>query len=165
MRKNAQSASLFVLAVIGSLVLLNVLCVRLFGRVDFTRDRIYTLSKASRDTMGALEEPVTVTAYFTEKLPAPYAGNARYIRDLLEEYRAASKGKLSFEFIDPTTQETAKDKEKKREEKQDIFGRRFREQTSVEKELGEVGVQPVEIRVVEADQFQTKRAYMGLVIR
>jgi gliding-associated putative ABC transporter substrate-binding component GldG len=48
--------------------------------------------------------------------------------------------------------------------KQDIFGRRFREPTSIEKELTQAGIQPVEIRVIEDDQQQTKRAYMGLVI-
>jgi|APLak6261679142_1056127.scaffolds.fasta_scaffold00064_50 gliding-associated putative ABC transporter substrate-binding component GldG len=156
---------LFLTAVIGSLVLVNLLGLRLFGRLDVTRDHAYTLAAATRETMGALDEPVTVTAYFTDNLPAPYSSNARYVRDLLEEFRAASKGKLAFEFIDPAAQETAADKEQKREVKQDIFGRRFREPTSVEKELTAAGVQPVEIRVIEDDQQQTKRAYMGIVIK
>ncbi len=157
--------SVFVLAVIGSLVLLNLLGLRLFGRVDVTRDGAYTLSKATKDTLGGLDERVTVTAYFTESLPAPYSSNARYVRDLLEEFRSASKGKVSFEFIDPASQETDKDKETKKDTKQDIFGRRFREQTAIEKELAGSGIQPVEIRVIEEDQQQTKRAYMGLVVR
>lgn len=156
---------LFLTAVIGSLVLVNLLGLRLFGRLDVTRDHAYTLAAATRETMGALDEPVTVTAYFTDNLPAPYSSNARYVRDLLEEFRAASKGKLAFEFIDPAAQETAADKEQKREVKQDIFGRRFREPTSVEKELTAAGVQPVEIRVIEDDQQQTRRAYMGIVIK
>ena len=156
---------IFSFAIIGSLVLANVVGLRLFGRADVTRDGAYTLSKATRETMGALQEPVTITAYFTENLPAPYSSNARYVRDLLEEFRAASNGKVAFEFIDPAAQETDDDKETKREVKQDIFGRRFREPTSVEKELTQAGIQPVEIRVIEEDQQQTKRAYMGLVIK
>lgn len=156
---------LFLLAVIGSLVLVNVMGLRFFGRLDVTRDRVYTLAPASKETLTALTEPVTITAYFTENLPAPYSSNARYVRDLLEEFRAASKGQVAFEFIDPAGQETEKDKETKREVKQDIFGRRFREPTSVEKELTSAGVQPVELRVIEDDQQQTRRAYMGLVIR
>jgi gliding-associated putative ABC transporter substrate-binding component GldG len=153
------------LAVVGSLVLVNIIGVRAFGRFDLTHEKIYTLSQSSRETMAALEEPVTVSAYFTENLPPPYASNARYVRDLLEEYRAASKGKLSFEFIDPMTQETEKDKAAKKEVRRDIFGRTFREQTSVEKELAQSGVQSVEIRAVQEDQVQTKRAWMGLVIK
>ena len=125
---------LFLLAVIGSLVIVNVMGLRFFGRVDVTRDGTFTLAAASRETLKALDEPVTVTAYFTENLPAPYSSNARYVRDLLEEFRSASKGQVAFEFIDPAGQETEKDKETKREVKQDVFGRRFREPTSVEKE-------------------------------
>ncbi len=153
------------LAVVGSLVLVNIIAVRAFGRFDLTSEKIYTLSAASKQTMGALEEPVTVSAYFTDNLPPPYASNARYVRDLLEEYRAASKGKLSFEFIDPMSQETDKDKATKKEVRRDIFGREFREPTSVEKELAQSGVQSVEIHTVQEDQRATKRAYMGLVIK
>jgi gliding-associated putative ABC transporter substrate-binding component GldG len=164
MRIDSRNANVFLLAGIGSLVLLNIIGLRAFARFDVTRDRTYTLSKASKDTMRALQDPIHVKAYFTEKLPPPYSGNARYVRDLLEEYRAASKGQLSFQFIDPMSEETAQDKETKKEMKRDIFGRTFREPTSVEKELASAGVQPVEIRVVESDQVQTKRAYMGIVI-
>ncbi len=164
MRPDSRNANVFLLAGIGSLILVNIIGLRVFTRFDVTRDKNYTLSKASRDTMRALQDPIHVKAYFTEKLPPPYSGNARYVRDLLEEFRAASKGQLGFEFIDPMSRETAKDKEAKKEMKRDIFGRTFREPTSVEKELASSGVQPVEIRVVESDQMQTKRAYMGIVI-
>ena len=165
MRADSRNSSLFVLAAVGSVVLLNLLAVRTFFRLDVTREGVYTLATASKDTMKGLEDPVTVTAYFTENLPAPYSSNARYVRDLLAEYRAASKGKVSFEFIDPSAQETDADKETKREVKRDIFGRQFRDQTSVERDLESLGIQPVELRVVEQDQMQTKRAYMGLVIK
>jgi gliding motility-associatede transport system auxiliary component len=165
MKPGSSNANIFLLATIGCLVLLNILGLRAFGRFDATHDDVYTLAKASKDTLAGLQDPVTVTAYFTEDLPPPYSSNARYVRDLLEEFRAASKGQLSFEFLDPMSQETAADKETKKETKRDIFGRVFREQTSVERELAQAGVQPVEIRVVEDDQMQTKRAYMGIVIK
>lgn len=155
----------FVLAVAGSLVLLNILGLRAFGRTDLTHDKIYTLSQASKETMQGLTDDVTVTAYFTNDLPNPYAGNARYVRDLLEEYRAVSKGHLNFEFIDPVASESEADKAAKKDVKRDIFGRQFRDQTPMEKELASQGIQPVEIRVLEEDQAQTKRAYMGIVIK
>src|SRR4051812_15525190 len=99
MNNKLGSKTVIALAVVGSLVLVNIIAVRAFHRFDLTSERIYTLSAASKEAMAGLEEPVTVSAYFTENLPPPYASNARYVRDLLEEYRAASKGKLSFEFI------------------------------------------------------------------
>ncbi|MFP2924499.1 GldG family protein [Pyxidicoccus sp. 3LG] len=165
MKAGSSNANIFLAAVIGCLVLLNILAVRTFGRFDATREQIYTLAKASQDTLAGLEDPVTVTAYFTDELPPPYSSNARYVRDLLEEFRAASRGQLSFEFLDPMSQETAEDQETKRETKRDIFGRVFREPTSVERELAQEGIQPVEIRVIEDDEMQTKRAYMGIVIK
>lgn len=165
MRTKFANANVFLLAVVGSLVLLNLISLRSFARFDVSREKMYTLAQASKDTLASLEDAVTVTAYFTGELPPPYSSNARYVRDLLEEFRATSKGKLSFEIIDPMSQETQEDKDSKREVKRDIFGRTFREPTSVERELSSLGVQPVEIRVVEDDQMQTKRAYMGLVIR
>lgn len=163
--KNLAQNTVLVLAVLGSLVLLNVIGLRAFKRLDLTRGSAYTLSKASADLVGSLTDEVTVTAYFTDDLPPPYSSNARYVRDLLEEYRAASKGKLAFEMFDPATRETEKDKEARKEVKRDVFGRTFREPTEQEKTLTEAGLQPVEIRVIADDQQQTKRAWMGLVIR
>ncbi len=162
---SVASPTIFTLAVVGSLVLLNVLSIRVFTRFDVTADHAYTLAPATKSTLASLDDQVTITAYFTKDLPAPYSSSARYVQDTLEEFRSASKGKVSFEFIDPAAQETDKDKEAKREVKQDIFGRRFREQTAQEKELGAAGIQSVEIRVVQDDQQQTKRAYLGLVLR
>jgi gliding-associated putative ABC transporter substrate-binding component GldG len=163
--KNDRDKLIIVLSTIGSLICLNVLAVQNFWRADLTHDGVFTLSEASLTTMKDLEDPVTVTAYFTSNLPPPFSQNAQFVQDILEEYRAASRGKLAFEFIDPEAAETEEDKEIKKEIKRDVFGRAMREKTSIETELETLGVQPVEIRVIEQDQAQTKRAYMGLVVR
>ncbi len=163
--KNNNSA-IIVVGVIVAVVLLNLISLRTFSRIDLTRDRKFTLSRASIETVERLEDTMTVSAYFTDGLPPPYAQHSRYVNDLLEEYAAASKGgKLAFQFRDPAAEESAEDKEKRKKVQHDIFGRLIREPTSVETELAELGLQPVEIRVIENDQQQTKRAYMGIVIR
>lgn len=156
---------IFGIGLLIALVLLNLISLRDFWRIDLTRDRKFTLSKASKDTVQELGDLMTVSAYFTEGLPPPYAQHARYVNDLLQEYLSAAKGKFAFEFLDPTSTETQEDKAIKKDMKRDIFGRLVREQTSVEQELAQLGVQPVEIRVIEHDEQQTKRAYMGIVIR
>lgn len=165
MTKKLANQTILVLAILGSLVLLNVIALRVFGRFDLTSDKRYTLSPASKQTMEQLDDAITVTAYFTQELPPPYSSNARYVRDLLAEYRSASKGKLSFEFIDPREKETEEDKEAKKEIKRDIFGRSFRDATSIERELMAFGVQPVEVPHVEEDKQQFMRAYMAVVVR
>ncbi len=164
MRTGSLNTTVVVLAVAGSLVLLNILGLKLFGRVDLTRDQVYTLSKASREAVGSLEDPITVTAYITQDLPSQYASTGRYIRDLLQEYRSASKGKLSFEFIDPAEQESQEDKQTKREVKRDIFGQEFRDLTKVEKELAADGIQAVPVPIIEEDERGSKRIYLGVVL-
>ena len=161
--KGKQNATVVALITLGSIALLNVLGLQFFGRVDRTKDRVYTLSEATKTTLAALEDPVTVTCYFTDNLPPPLSSNARYVRDLLEEFRAQSKGKVGFEFIDPASQETEEDKAKKKEVKRTILGT-TREQTSVEQKLGESGIQPVQVRVVEQDQAQQKNVYMAIEV-
>lgn len=162
---NKKNTAIFVVGIIVLMVFVNLLSLRGFFRLDLTRDQKFTLTKASQTTVENLADTMTVSAYFTDNLPPPYATHARYVRDLLEEYLARSKGRFAFEFLDPAGAETEEDKAKKKEMKRDIFGRIVREPTSVENELAELGLQPVEIRVIEDDQQQTKRAYMGIVVR
>lgn len=162
---NKKNTAFFVVGVLLVVVFANLLSLKGFLRLDLTRDKKFTLSSASIETVKNLADTMTVSAYFTEGLPSPYAQHSRYVKDMLEEYLAASTGKFAFEFLDPAAAETEEDKAKKKETKRDIFGRMIREPTSVETELSELGLQPVEIRVIEDDQQQTKRAYMGIVIR
>lgn len=163
-KKNSIDSTILSAAVIGSLILVNIIGLRSFIRFDLTRDKQFTLSPATVATLRELRDPVTVRAYFTADLPAPFSTNARYVRDLLEEYYAKSGGNLSFEFIDPAAEETREDREKRKEVRQDIFGRAVREQTSVEAELESLGIAAVQVRVNEGDNIEVKRAYMGIAV-
>lgn len=156
--------TILTVAVIGSLALLNVLSLRYFKRLDLTHDSRFTLSDATAVTLEELNDPVTVRAYFTADLPPPFSTNTRYVRDLLEEYHTASGGDVEFEFIDPVAEETAADKEKKKDVKRDIFGRAIRESTSVEQEMQTLGIPPVQVQVNEDDKIEVKRAYMGIAV-
>jgi gliding-associated putative ABC transporter substrate-binding component GldG len=164
-RKKAIDSTVSAIAVIAILILVNVLSISLFGRADLTRDKQFTLSDASKDAVRSLKTPVTVTAYFTKDLPPPYSTNARYVKDLLEEYYNASADNFRYELVDPTAEETDAEKEKKKEVKQDIFGRQVREATSMEKELQTLGIPPVQVRVNEDDKLEVKRAYMGIAVK
>ncbi len=125
-------------AVLIILVLLNIISVRLFGRMDMTANRQFTLSEASRQLMRSLDDRVTVKAYFTEDLPSPYSTYRRALLDQLNEFRAYSRGNLQYEFINPEGEKT-------------------------EREAGEQGVVQAQVQVVNEDKFEAKRAYMGLV--
>jgi len=128
------------LAIVFALVVLaNFISIRLFGRLDLTAQNVYTLSDASKSIVGSLDDRITIKAYFTEDLPAPYNGNRRATLDILNDYKAYSKGNLQFDFVDP-------------------------EGEKGEQEAQEQGVAPVQVQVINNDKLEVKRGYMGLVM-
>lgn len=150
---------------VGSLICLNILAGDYFLRADLTRENVYTLSAATEKVVTNLEDPVHVTAYFTRDLPPPFSTTARDVADLLEEYRVLSDGKISFEVKDPESMESDEDRAKKKDVKRNILGQVVRQETDVDKQLAALGVQPVEVRVIENDQQIQKPGYMGVVVR
>ncbi len=128
-----------ILLVLGILVLVNMIAVRFFTRIDLTADQIYTLSDASKKLVESLDDKFTVKAYFTDDLPPPYNNNRRYLQDQLDDYRAYAKGNFQYELIDPGKNE------------------------EIEKEAQKYGIPPVQVQVLEQDKMQVKKGYMGLV--
>jgi gliding-associated putative ABC transporter substrate-binding component GldG len=163
--KKNINAFVMTLAVIGSLIFINILGTGLFRRADLTRDGEFTLNQATSDLLDSLDDPVTVRAYITKDLSARYAPIARYMQDILDEYYAEGGSSFRYEVIDPTAKETEEDKQKKKDIRRDIFGRMVREKTSIERELEGLGVIPFSDNVNEGDKIIAKKAYLGLVIK
>lgn len=138
--KNQKSQLLVrVLLVLGILVVLNFISIRLFGRLDLTSQGVYTLSDASKKIVGSLDDRVTVKAYFTEDLPSPYNNNRRSVLDILNDYKAYSKGNLQYEFINPQGEKGEQDAQQQ-------------------------GISPVQVQVVNEDKLEVKRGYLGLLL-
>lgn len=87
------------LTFIGILVLLNVVAARVPKRWDLTAEGQFSLSPQTKQILAGLSAPVTVTGFFAPGDP----GQGR-AEDLLKEYALASRGKLSYEFVDPEQQ-------------------------------------------------------------
>jgi gliding-associated putative ABC transporter substrate-binding component GldG len=140
-RKTWSVASLSnLLVVIAIIIVVNLISLRVFTRADLTENKIYTLSSSSRDVVANLDDRLTVKAYFTKDLPAPYNANSRYVNDALADYRSYSHGKFVFEFVDPVNEKGLEDE-----------AQRYR-------------IQPVQVNVMEKDNVQLKKVYMGLVL-
>ncbi|MBN2284314.1 MAG: Gldg family protein [Deltaproteobacteria bacterium] len=131
-----------------AVVLINLAGMNLFFRADLTANKIYSLSKASKEAVATLSEPLTVNVFFTRDLPAPYNTIERYLHDLLEEYAIASNRYFNYRFYDVSPEESAIGN--------DAGGNR---------ELARsYGIRPVQIQHIEQDEVKFKNAYMGLVI-
>ena len=72
--------------IIGILLIVNLLANEFHVRVDLTDEKQYTLSKATKDILNELEEPVTIKAYFSKDLPPNIAKTRQDFQEMLVEY-------------------------------------------------------------------------------
>lgn len=87
-----------------NLIVFNTLLFRVNTvRADLTQDGDYTLSQVTRDLVGNLQEPLLIRGYFSQKTHPLLAPLVPRIRDLLQEYEIAGKGKVQIDFVDPIT--------------------------------------------------------------
>lgn len=128
-------------------VLVNAAGLTLFFRADLTQSGVYSLSRASREAVAGLSEPLTINVFFTKNLPAPYNGIERYLHDLLEEYAVHSNRYFNYRFYDVSPEEG------------DIG-----EAAKANQELArDYGIYPVQVQDIEQDEVKFQRAYMGMV--
>jgi len=87
------------------LIAVNIIAGRfLTARLDLTGERLYTLSRGTRQTLARIDEPITLRLYYSARLGdsvPSYGVYAQRVRELLDEYVAASKGKLHLEIYNP----------------------------------------------------------------
>ncbi len=127
--------------IVGILILINFISDRYFLRLDFTEDQRYSLSDATENILQDLNNPVTVTAYFSEDLPPDIAKVRRDFRDLLIEYANRSGGDVVYEFKNPN------------------------ESQELEMEAQQNGISPIMINVREKDQMKQQKAYLGALVQ
>ena len=89
--------------------------------------------------MNGLNDRLTVKAYITDELPAPHNNHARYLKDMLDDYRAYSGGYLHYEFIDPA-----------RDDKED--------------ETQGYRIPPLQFNVFRNDKTEFIKGYKGVVL-
>lgn len=139
--KTKQSYYTSIGLVIGILLVINILSADLFVRLDLTENGRYTLSRATKDILHELVEPVTVKAYFSDNLPPNIQQTRTDLRDMLVEYASLSDGNLVYEFVNPSDDPT------------------------IEQEINQNGINPIMINVREKDQMKQQKAYMGVMLQ
>src|SRR5205814_6936387 len=71
------------------------------ARLDLTRDRMFSISPATRRLLGSLDDDLYVYGYFSKRTHPKLAPLVPQIEDLLEEYRALARHRLHVEILDP----------------------------------------------------------------
>ncbi|NOY27814.1 MAG: GldG family protein [Oligoflexia bacterium] len=121
-------------------VLLNTWSTGSFGRLDLTRDKLYSLDIASRGLMGRLKKPLIAKVYFTDGLQAPYNNFQRIVVDKLDDLAAYSGGLMDVQVSDPTGD------------------------TALQEEAQRFGITPVQYRYNSATVKELKSVYMGVAL-
>jgi gliding-associated putative ABC transporter substrate-binding component GldG len=137
----ASNAILYAVFLAGAVVLVNLIGTRVFGRVDLTEKHIYTLSQPSKDLVKNLPDYLNVTAFISKDLPPEIKRLSRDVRDKLDDYKSASKGRFRWEAQDP-----AADKK-------------------FEEEANRCKVQKVQIQKVSNSKFELGAYYLGLCLQ
>jgi ABC-type uncharacterized transport system involved in gliding motility auxiliary subunit len=136
----ASESVVFLLLVGGILVLLNVLGLFFHARVDGTEKELFSLSTGSHRLASSLKDRMEIVAYFSKDLPPPHNATERYVRDLLMEYRDASKGKIAVRVVHPE-----KDEEKQAAERDNV--------------------NRVQDQKLEQDSFSVTEGYRGIAFK
>ncbi len=123
------------------LILVNLLGMGWFARLDLTADKEFTPSEGTRTLLANLDDTLLVRGYFTANLPPPYNRARQSFEDLLEEYEALSGGKLRYEFIDPA--DLGPDGEQR---------------------MASIGIPMVQVTDVSSDKVQVVNGFMGAAV-
>ena len=135
--KNLQMGIILVVVIT---VVINLLGSYVNFRLDFTSNKVYTLSQSTKDVLKDLDDKATIKFYASQELPPQVSSIYRDLKDSLEDYKSASGGKIQLVYKFPDKNSDAKT------------------------EAQEAGIQPVQFSVYKQDEFQAKEGYMGLLI-
>lgn len=123
-----------------AVLMLNLLGGNVRGRLDLTRDDLFTLSDGSREILGELDDVVNLTLFVSDDLPQEIQLILRDVRDLVADLRGASDGMLNTAEVNPDDGEDEAD------------------------QASSMGVMPIEFNVLRDDELQVRRGYFGLAV-
>jgi ABC-2 type transport system permease protein len=70
-------------------------------RIDLTEDKRYTLSEPTREVLAGIENDIFIQVWLDGEMPIPFKRLKRTVRELLDEFRIASRRKIDYDFINP----------------------------------------------------------------
>jgi len=107
---NSKKLESILYFLVGILVIIvtNQLSARLFYRIDLTEEKRYTISEASKNLLGNLDDVVYIEVYLEGELPAGIKRLQKSVKERLYEFKIYAGTNLQFRFIDPSTAKSQK---------------------------------------------------------
>lgn len=134
--------SLFVLV----LVLINVLAQFAYTRIDFTKEKRFTLTEKTKEVLKSNKHDVLVTVFLDGDMPAAFKRLRNATKDMLADYKAYANVNFKVVFVDP------------------ISGLTATEQDTAMQQLYQVGIKPTNINIKTDAGFAEKLVFpMALI--
>ena len=145
--KNIKVQNLLQLVLVaGIIILANIISSYVFTRMDLTGDKRFTISEASKKTLGKLKDVVFVRVYLEGDFPPGFQKLHDATREMLDELRNYSNGNLEYEFINPSANPD-------REERNKFYH-----------QLAEKGLQPTNLESKSNEGTSQKIIFPGALI-
>ena len=138
--KNRASFSVFVLIIIGILAVINIISYQVFHRFDLTESKDYSISKTTKTMLKNLDDVVDIKLCFSRELPPNFINIRQEVKDILDEYKNYSSGKIKIEEIFPEDSPEA------------------------EQKMQQLGIPKLQFNIKEKDKFQAIGGYAGLAV-
>ncbi len=129
---------------VAGLIILSILIgwfgTSIKGRIDLTEDKIFSLSPATVEVLGELEDLLTVDIYMSKDPPVQVSPVSRDVNDFLEDFEAVSDGLVKLVRHFPEDHERS------------------------ERMASTAGVPPVQFNLHSQGELQIKTGYLGVVL-
>ncbi|MFC5282682.1 gliding motility-associated ABC transporter substrate-binding protein GldG [Pedobacter alpinus] len=130
----------------AAIVLFNLLSQVAFTRIDFTKEKRYTISPISIQILNDLKEPVKITVFLEGEFPAGFKRLRNATKDLLNDYKSYAGNNLQFEFVNP------------------VEGKNQQEQEEIYQELNAKGIEPTNLSVKTDAGLSQKVIYPAAMV-
>ncbi|OGF20396.1 hypothetical protein A2Y83_02770 [Candidatus Falkowbacteria bacterium RBG_13_39_14] len=138
--KQSLNALYTVLIIAGILILVNYIASAVFFRIDITQNKDYSVSRVSKDAARDLDDIVNIKGFFSENVPPNLISIKQDVRDIIEEYKNYSNGKIRVSYIDPKDDE------------------------ELIKEARNLGIPELQFSSLEKDKYEVSTGYLGLAV-
>lgn len=129
------------------LILVNAIGSISFFRIDLTSENRYSISEPTKKLLENIDEDVLIKVYLQgEDLPSSMLRLRNETREILNEFRAYSGGKMDYEFINPSKHPDKKERDR------------------IYKNLYEKGLRPTDLQIKTDDGMAQKIVWPGAII-
>ncbi|MBO7234455.1 MAG: gliding motility-associated ABC transporter substrate-binding protein GldG [Paludibacteraceae bacterium] len=84
-------------------ILINILSINFFHRLDMTEDKRYSISNPTKELMRKLPEQLSVTIYLDGDMNTGFLQLKRAVAELLDELSVYAAHNLQYHYCNPTT--------------------------------------------------------------